>query len=551
MEERRRETRHRTLRSGKIVFNDRRSVVDCLVRNLSPGGACLQVNTSFGLPAAFELMIDGNERGIPADMAWATQTRVGVVFRDAAAVPEASSSIAGETSPSGFRPEARSRPGSDAVHQELLTLRAALDEIDIGIVLLDAETRAQFINRAFRRMWRLPDSKAESNLPFVALMYHGRDTRAYAVRPDVIDAYVAERVAHIKAGNSKPIDLRLASGEVVRMQCTVLPAGGRMLCYTYVTDIIGHADELDTLRGALDNVQQGVTILDAFLNVKFMNRAVRELWGISDEQAERQPSYIELVSDLRLSGGFSIPPDELSKYIAARIAVVRAGDPTPMDIPLRDGRIIRSQCTVLPGGGRMLTYSDVTDLVQRASRFEQLATTDSLTGLINRRQFDVVAEAEWNRFQRYQRPLTLLLLDIDCFKQVNDQHGHGIGDQAITHVAAVCTQERRSADVVARIGGDEFAMLLPETDLSQARLVAERLRQRLADSPLAASGQAGPMCIPCTLSMGVAQATLSMSSVDALMKRADAALYKAKAAGRHCIVCDDGRHTTEHRAAAE
>ncbi len=77
-------------------------------------------------------------------------------------------------------------------------LRAALDEVRCGIVVLDRELRAQFINRAFRRMWRLPDAKADSKPAFVALMYHGRDTRAYQVPPDRLDAYVAERVAHVE-----------------------------------------------------------------------------------------------------------------------------------------------------------------------------------------------------------------------------------------------------------------------------------------------------------------------------------------------------------------
>ncbi len=126
----------------------------------------------------------------------------------------------------------------------LLTLRAALDEIEVGVVLLDAETRAQFINRAFRRMWRLSDDKADSRPPFVALMYHGRDTRAYAVAADKLDAYVAERVALIKAGEPRPLDLRLANGEIIRLTCTVLPAGGRMLCYTYVTDLVRASDEM-------------------------------------------------------------------------------------------------------------------------------------------------------------------------------------------------------------------------------------------------------------------------------------------------------------------
>ncbi len=149
---------------------------------------------------------------------------------------------------------------------ELPTLRAALDHVPYGVVLLDSEMRAQFINRAFRKMWRMPDSKADGKPAFVALMYHGRDTRAYDVPESELDAYVARRVAYVKAGNPTPVDVRLHSGEIIRFQCTVLPAGGRMLSYTYVTDIVRHSDELEVLRVALDNVEQGVILLDADLN---------------------------------------------------------------------------------------------------------------------------------------------------------------------------------------------------------------------------------------------------------------------------------------------
>jgi PAS domain-containing protein len=134
------------------------------------------------------------------------------------------------------------RPAAVAsLHHELALLRAALNEVRFGVVVLDHELRAQFINRAFRKMWRLPDAKADSKPAFVALMYHGRDTRAYDVPEDQLDAYVAERVAYVKAGNPASVDVHLASGEVIRFQCAVLPAGGRMLSYTYVTDNVSAA----------------------------------------------------------------------------------------------------------------------------------------------------------------------------------------------------------------------------------------------------------------------------------------------------------------------
>ena len=98
---------------------------------------------------------------------------------------------------------------SDGVRSELLQLRAALDEVSFGVVLLDHELRAQFINKAFRKMWKLPDEKADSKPAYVALLYHGRDTRAYEIPTSDVNAYVAERVAFVKSGNPKPVDLRL------------------------------------------------------------------------------------------------------------------------------------------------------------------------------------------------------------------------------------------------------------------------------------------------------------------------------------------------------
>jgi PAS domain-containing protein len=250
------------------------------------------------------------------------------------------------------------------VDPELLALQAALDEVAFGVVLLDAEMRAQFINRAFRRMWNLPDTKADSRPAFVALIYHGRDTHAYDVSPRNMDAYVAERVAQVRAGDSSPRDLRLANGAVVRFQCAMLPAGGRMLSYTIVTDIVRQADELRALTEALENVEEGVLLLDASLTVQFMNCAMRRITRVSDEFARRKPTFAELVDDARSSRRFAAAPDELQSLLSQRIAQVQVGDCTPTDLPMADGRIIRSRCTVLPGGGRMLTYCDVTDLVR-------------------------------------------------------------------------------------------------------------------------------------------------------------------------------------------
>ena len=122
-------------------------------------------------------------------------------------------------------------------------LSAALDQVDIGIVLLDSDTRAEFINRAFREYFSLPDDKADSRPPFIALMYHGRDTGAFELPEEELSAFIAQRTEMIRSGDSTPININLADGQVLRFSCTALPDGGRMLSYTPVTDLVRHTDE--------------------------------------------------------------------------------------------------------------------------------------------------------------------------------------------------------------------------------------------------------------------------------------------------------------------
>ncbi|MDN3275177.1 PAS-domain containing protein [Frankia sp. RB7] len=127
-------------------------------------------------------------------------------------------------------------------HAIAARLSAALDQIDIGIVLLDAETRAEFINRAFRDYFALPDEKADEKPPFIALMYHGRDTDAFDLPEDELGVFIAQRMEMVRIGDATPINIALRNGEVLRFVCTALPDGGRMLSYTPVTDLVRHTD---------------------------------------------------------------------------------------------------------------------------------------------------------------------------------------------------------------------------------------------------------------------------------------------------------------------
>jgi PAS domain-containing protein len=131
----------------------------------------------------------------------------------------------------------------DKHHATADRLSAALDQVDIGIVLLDADTRAEFINRAFRDYFKLSDAQADSKPPFIALMYHGRDTGAWQLPEDELGAFIARRTEMIRSGDSTPININLADGQVLRFICTALPDGGRMLSYTPVTDLVRHSDD--------------------------------------------------------------------------------------------------------------------------------------------------------------------------------------------------------------------------------------------------------------------------------------------------------------------
>ena len=128
-------------------------------------------------------------------------------------------------------------------HATAARLSAALDQVDIGVVLLDADTRAEFINRAFRDYFSLSDEKADSKPPFIALMYHGRDTGAYELPEDELNAFIAQRTEAMRSGDSTPININLRDGQVLRFSCTALPDGGRMLSYTPVTDLVRHTDD--------------------------------------------------------------------------------------------------------------------------------------------------------------------------------------------------------------------------------------------------------------------------------------------------------------------
>lgn len=207
--------------------------------------------------------------------------------------------------------------------------------------------------------------------------------------------------------------------------------------------------------------------------------------------------------------------------------------------PLDDWALVQLGRSLLLGGGSVaMAHVLLRRIREHEARLEAMGTTDALTGLPNRRGFRDAATAELSRAQRAQEPISVVMLDVDHFKRVNDQHGHAAGDALLAAVGAALRAEVRGHDVVGRYGGEEFVALLTGASAATARQVAERLRETVAASTVAI----GEVTIGATATLGVAtwspDGAAARPDLDALVARADAAMYRGKQAGRDRVVVD-------------
>jgi diguanylate cyclase (GGDEF)-like protein/PAS domain S-box-containing protein len=265
--------------------------------------------------------------------------------------------------------------------------------------------------------------------------------------------------------------------------------------------------------------------------IRFWNASSEKLFGYSQEEMFGRKLHSLVVPKEKLAKVDQNFTEFSRSGNGAMIGIVDEGEALR-----KDGSTFLAEVTVAKffHQDRWYSVGTVRDISKRKSdekRLQELACTDELTKIMNRRRFFELGLTEVQRSRRTGQSASCIMFDVDHFKRINDTYGHDVGDAVLKLLACTTSSTLREIDIFARIGGEEFAVILPETDITSALLVAERLRKRIADMCLMHSDTA----ISVTISMGVSQLKEQESFHD-LLKRSDEALYAAKTSGRNRVI---------------
>ena len=319
---------------------------------------------------------------------------------------------------------------------------------------------------------------------------------------------------------------RAADGRALRVTGTAMDVTARKQAQTD----IGRLSQLNELL--LNSAGEGIYGLDRNGACTFINPAALAMLGFRREEVLGKSTH-QLFHHHHQDGS-DYPTEECPISLTLRDGIRRQ---TEDALIRRSGEVFPVQMTITPildDGhlvGAEVVFQDIAQRKATEAELVRLATTDSLTGVASRRCFLERFELALARLKRLSEPTTLLLVDIDRFKSINDTHGHAAGDAVLRHFAAVSRSCLRRIDLFGRLGGEEFGILLPGTDGPGACHLAERLRRVLADTP--ADTDKGSLGF--TVSIGVAQVDAADATPDAPLGRADIALYRAKQNGRNRV----------------
>jgi diguanylate cyclase (GGDEF)-like protein len=297
----------------------------------------------------------------------------------------------------------------------------------------------------------------------------------------------------------------------------------------------------------LSGVSDGIAMFDAQGTLVYRNNQYRTLFPLTSE-ARRPGQHIrDILEDVLRTGEQVVPQGTEREWLEGVVGSLKKV--SEEEIELFDGHWLHLRTRPTADGSALVVVSDVTKIKMAEAalrtmtdQLKLLATTDGLTGLTNRRAFDIALESELSRCRRSGEPISLLLVDVDRFKAYNDLYGHQAGDDVLKTVGK-CLKDtlRRPGDVSARYGGEEFVAILPGTDEDGAFFIADAFRETLVGMQIEhKGGDKGVL----TASVGLATFTQRDSGMNAteLIRRADEALYDAKGAGRDRVMGWRPRH---------
>lgn len=398
-----------------------------------------------------------------------------------------------------------------------------------ALVAIDFRGRISIFNPAAEEMfgWRAEEMLGKDLTPLIPEEYRERHEkylmeffRGAEMRREL--GRTVEFPALRRDGSQFPVELTLSSGRT----------HSRPFVYAAMLDISERKraqEELTRIRSAVNDASDAIVICDPERRAVFLNEAFKEKFGLS--LAEIQTAGLDVI--FSRVGESRALFDSVEKGINRSFEVVLC--PTHRSI---FPALLRA--TAILGADQALTGTLIliTDISERKRLEEELRRTcrqDPLTGIANRRLFDEQMQLEWNRAIRNDRPLALLMVDVDSFKAFNDCYGHVAGDKCLRRVATVLSgRARRAEDFVARYGGEEFAVILPGTDLHTAERIGEAMRVSIED--LGISHEHSDTAKVVTASIGVSVVVPRKGhSPEELINEADSALYEAKDAGRNCL----------------
>lgn len=289
----------------------------------------------------------------------------------------------------------------------------------------------------------------------------------------------------------------------------------------------------------LDISPDSFGVFDDKNRLVFCNNQFADMFGISKESAIGMNHAELLRCAYESKSGVHIETDDIESWIEDSHSRLRQQQYRYFETDFVDGRWTKISQLVLDNNYLVVIGTDITDLKQTKNELQialtkvkKLAGTDDLTGVKNRRAFIERANEEIHRSLRYGHELALILIDLDYFKSINDSYGHGVGDQVLKYFASHYDAGLREEDTFARIGGEEFVALLPETTVQNALVMANRLRQQV--SQLLIPQLDTEQHIQITCSSGLSSLEGKHDSIEGMLARADTALYQSKQTGRNC-----------------